>query len=102
MLHHDFALKIEAGRKPQIFVRGPRIAIDAPMLTATIRIQTGFKIQVRAMVAGDDALAMINQELRARQDILRGVPIRIRLKLYALKTVRRIFRRAPMGGIFAS
>ena len=99
LLDHDFALEIEPGGKAEIFVRRPGVAINAAVLAAAIRIEAGAETDVRAVVAGDDGLAVVLEKLRARSlrtatILVVGIPVRVRFELDFLEPVRRIFRRA--------
>ena len=42
----------------------PGETIDAAMLTTSIRVQTRFKANIRAVVSGDDCLRSVTEELR--------------------------------------
>ncbi len=80
-----------SGEKTEKLVRGPRETINAAMLAAAIRVQAGIETDVRAVVVGDGGLAVIHQKLRAWQDVVIRVPVRVRFKMNFLKPVRRIF-----------
>jgi hypothetical protein len=103
LLDHDFALEIEAGGKAEILMKRSRVAIDAAMLAAAIRIEARLKSDVRAVVVADDGLTVILEKLRARSRrtatiIFLGVPFRVRFKMDFLKPVAWIFCDAAMGG----
>ena len=55
-------------------MKRPRVAINAAMLAAAVGIEARLKIKVRAVVAADDGLAVVLEELRFRQDIVIGIP----------------------------
>src|SRR4051812_38590725 len=74
-------------------MRGPRIAINATMLTAALRIDAGLEPDVRAVVLGDDGAGVVPQELRVRRGILLRVPIHVAFQLDFLKPVGGIPRR---------
>jgi len=59
-LHIDLPLEIESCRMPEISVRRPCEAVRAPMLAAAIRIDRAVETDVRALVAGDDALGPLD------------------------------------------
>src|SRR6185369_11589021 len=50
LLHHDALLEIETGAEAQIFVRGPRITVDAAVLAAAVGMQAEAETQVRTVV----------------------------------------------------
>ncbi len=50
----------------EIAVRGPRVAVDAAMLTATVGIDRLLEGDVRAVVAGDDCARGLFVHLRAQ------------------------------------
>lgn len=89
-LHHDLALKIEAGGEAEVFVRRTRVAIDAAMLATAIGIHTGAEADVRAVIIGDDRLGVIDEELRAEQMVVLGIPLLITLQMNVLEAVRRV------------
>ena len=74
-LHHDATLEIESGRKPEIFVRWPRITIDAAMLATAIRIEARFESDIRTVVARDDRFRAVAKILRLRVAVV--LPSRI-------------------------
>jgi hypothetical protein len=90
------------GGKAKELVRGPRVAINAAVLAAAIRIEARLKTDVRAVVARDDSLAVVLEKLRARSlrtatiRVIFGIPIFIAFEMDFLEPVRRIFRRAAM------
>jgi hypothetical protein len=90
-------LEIQAGGETEIFVKRPRVAINATVFAAAIRIQARAEANIRAVIVADDGLAVVLEKLRPWQHIVVRIPIFIRFKLNLLKPVRRIFRRAAMG-----
>jgi len=81
-------------------VRGPGVAIDAAMLTATIGIHTGTEADIRAVIVGDDGGGVVHEELRAEQVVVLGIPFLIALQMDLLKAVRRVAggtARKPLG-----
>ena len=83
-------------------MKRPRVAIDAAMLAAAIRIEARLKTDVRAVITADDGLAVILEKLRARSGrtaiivINFGIPVRVRFKMDFLEPVGRIICRAAM------
>ena len=80
-------------------MRGPRVTVNAAMLATAIGIQAGVETDVRTVVVRNSRLAVINDELCARQDIFLRVPILGRFKMNCPKPVRRIRQCPAMGGI---
>ena len=74
------------------------VAITASMFTATIWIDARIKGNIRAVIVGNDADALVAEKLGARQRILGGIPVGIRFELNSLKPVNRIAQGAPVGG----
>ena len=74
------------------------VAVNAAMFAAAIGIDTGIEAEVRTVVPGDDADALVAEKLGARQRILGGIPVGIRFELNSLKPVNRIAQGAPVGG----
>src|SRR5206468_8980642 len=58
-------LEVEPRGEPQVLVSRPGIAIDASVLTATIRVDRGLEAHVRAVVAGDHRTRGVAQQLGA-------------------------------------
>ncbi len=79
-------------------MRWTRVTVDAAVLTTAIWIQARGKADVRAVVVGNDRLAVVHEKLCPRQPILFGIPLGIRFEMDFLEAVWRIFRRAPVGG----
>ena len=50
----DDAFEIQAGREAEELVRWPRIAVNASVFATAIRINSGAKADVRAVVVGDE------------------------------------------------
>src|SRR5439155_1102919 len=90
LLDHDFGFEVQAGGKAEELVRGPGIAVDAPMLAAAIRVDAGLETDVGAVVVGDEGGGVIFKELRARQRVLLRVPIRIPLHMDFFEAVGRV------------
>jgi hypothetical protein len=69
------------------------------MLTATIRVQTGVKPDVRAVVVGDDALRIVPKELGPQRSCLgiRFAPI-LQFVMQSFEAVCRINSRAASSG----
>src|SRR4051812_42501533 len=68
----------------------PRVTIDAAVLTAAVRIHTGLKTNVRAVVIADDRAGSVPKELRSRQRILIRIPILIGFQINFFESVGRI------------
>src|SRR4029077_7054848 len=62
--HHDFALEIEASRKPEILVSRSRVTIDATVLAPAIWIQARFKADIRTGIPGDNRSRPVAKILR--------------------------------------
>src|SRR6476659_404098 len=62
--HHDFALEIEASRKPEILMSRSRVTIDATVLAPAIWIQARFKADIWTCVAGNDRSRSVAKILR--------------------------------------
>src|SRR5262245_54133970 len=81
-------------------MRWARIAINAAMLTAAIRIDAHLKADVRAIVRGDDASGRISKEFCRRTTqgfevlIVYFELIEIELVVCRFKSIRRIARGA--------
>src|SRR5437660_10287948 len=76
---------------------GPRVAIDATVLAAAIRIDAGLETDVRALVVGYDCLAVVAKELRPKKRLLFRIPFGIGFEMDFLEAIRRIFRCAACG-----
>src|SRR6185503_16074607 len=88
-LDHDLRLEVEARGKAEVFVRRPRVTVDAAVLAAAIRIDAGFEADVRTVVGGDDRSRRIAEVDRLRQTLVAlGVIVDDVFEL--LKTVLRI------------
>src|SRR5206468_71631 len=61
--HHDFAFKIEAGRKTEVFVCRPGVTVNATMLASAIGIETCLKTDIGADVTSDDRLGSVTKIL---------------------------------------
>ncbi len=57
LLDEDPRLEVEAGREAEELVRRPRIAVDAAVLAAAVRVEAGREGDVRAVVGRDDRCA---------------------------------------------
>ena len=71
-------------------MRGTRVAIDAPVLAAAIRVQADFKTNVRAVVVAQDRLGLIAKQPRRRRQILVGIPVVAAFEVNFFEPVRRI------------
>ena len=96
-LDHDARLEIQAGGEAEILVRGPRVAVDAAVLAAAIRIDAELEADVRAVVAVENRAAMVAEELRRRQRVFLRIPIHVALEMNLLEAVGRIAGRAAGG-----
>ena len=65
-LHKDLGFEIQSARQAQEFMAGSRVAVDAPMLTPSIRINTESKTNVRAVVSCYDGARRIYEEFCLR------------------------------------
>src|SRR5688572_11275484 len=63
LLDQDLGLEIQSGRKSQIFVCGPRITIDATVLTAPVWVNTGTEADIRTVIVSDQRSGMIFKKL---------------------------------------
>src|SRR6266576_2671560 len=70
---HDFALEIEASRKPEILVSRPRVTIDATVFAPPLRIQARFKADIRTGIPGDNRSRSIAKILRRTPRCLFGL-----------------------------
>src|SRR5207253_1065912 len=52
-LDEDLRLEVQAGGEAEVFMIGPRVAIDATVLAAAVRIDAGVEADVGAVVGGD-------------------------------------------------
>src|SRR5664280_1134122 len=71
-------------------MKWPRVAVDASMFAATVRVDAGFKSNIRAVVMGDNGPAMVFEELRVRKRVLLRIPVDIAFEDDLLEPVRRI------------
>ena len=71
-----------------------RVAINAPVFAAAIRIDTGFEADIRAVIVVDDRIRMVFEKLRGWRRSVRILPVRVAFERDFLKPVRRILRRA--------
>src|SRR2546426_4435982 len=90
LLHHDLGFEVEAGGEAEEFVERARVAIDATVLAAAIRIHAGFEAHIRAVVVIDDGVRVVPEELRRRRRFVGVVPVRVRFQRDLLEAVRRI------------
>ena len=97
LLHHDFGFEIQAGGKAQILVERPGVAVNTAMLATPVRIHARFKSDVGTVIAGDDRAGAVLEELRARQRIFLGIPIRVAFEMNRFEPVGRVHRRAAGG-----
>jgi len=97
LLDHDLALEIQAGREAEVLVGGPGVTIDTTMLAAAIWIDAGLETNVRAVVVGDNALAVIAQELRSEEGLVLFRRVRVGFEMDFLEAVRRVCRSAARG-----
>jgi hypothetical protein len=63
MLHQDFALEVAARAEAQVFVRRPRVAVGAAVEATPVRIDAEAEPEIRAVVLGEDALALVLVEV---------------------------------------
>ena len=61
-LVEDAGLEIETGRQAEIGMARPRIAIDAAVLAAAIRVDRAVEADIRRVVAGDDRARRVDAE----------------------------------------
>ena len=69
----------------------PRVAVDAAVFAASIRVDAGLEPDIRAVVIGNDRFGFIPKKLGARQRILLWIPILVAFEMNLLETIRRIF-----------
>src|SRR2546430_318868 len=67
--------RIEPGGKPEIFVRWPCVAVNAPVLAAAIRVEACFEAYIRAAIASDNRFGSIAKILRCAPGLLLCVGI---------------------------
>src|SRR5690606_30965655 len=69
-------LEVESRRQAEIRVRGPRVAVDATVLAAAIRIDRAVERNIGRVVAGDDGARGVDVHGRAqrRHLLLRSAP----------------------------
>ena len=63
-LHEDLGLEVEPGRQAQVLVGGPRVAVDAAVLTAAVGVEAGPEGDVGALVARDRGARRVAQVAR--------------------------------------
>src|SRR6185369_5493529 len=86
----------------------PRITIDAAMFAAAVGIDAGIESDVRAVVVGNDAGAVIAEKLGARTlrtivVLLVGITVLVRFEVDFFEPIGRVFQRATAGpGRFGS
>ena len=66
-LDEDFGFKIQAGGEAEVFMRRPRVAVDAPVLAAAIRVDRLVEMDVGRVVARDDALRVFPGHFRLQR-----------------------------------
>src|SRR5258706_14579887 len=76
----------------------PRVAVNAPVFAAAIRIDAGLEPDIRTVIVSNNSARAVAKELCAWQRIVFRVPIRVRLEMNLFETVRRIASGAAMGG----
>lgn len=88
----DDAFKIQAGRESEELVRWPRIAVDASVFATSIRIDSGAKADVRAVVVGNERCRMVFEVSGLDGRILFWIPIsRFWFQADWLEAIGRIF-----------
>src|SRR5712691_6191070 len=102
LFDHDFRLEIQPGGKTKIFMKRPLIAIDAPMLTAAVRIDAGFKPDIRTVIVGDDGGGRVLEEVGAGQRVPIWIPIRIRFEVNLFEAIGRVAAGAASGNGIAN
>src|SRR5207244_4459743 len=90
LLDQDFGLEVQTCGKTQVFVRRPRVTVNAAMLTAAVRIDTGREADVRAVVVRNDGARRVLQELRRRRDRLGFCFVPLPLVMKTLEAIGRI------------
>ncbi len=70
-LDHDAGFEIKTRTEAKVFVIGPGVAVGAAVLTATVGIDGTGETEIRAVVAADDGLGVVDEELGA--DLGRGL-----------------------------
>ena len=94
-LREQLRLEIDACREIQIPVRRPRVAVDAAVLAAAVRIDRLLEMDVRRIVAADDrARALLGHDgIRPRRRLVLAIPAvvlaRARDRLEAAFAIRR-------------
>ena len=78
-LEHEPGLEVESGRESEVRVARPRIAVDAPVLAAAVRVDGPVEGKVGRVVPGDDGAARVGREggaeLRRRKVVPVAIPI---------------------------
>ena len=77
---------------------GTGVTVNATVLATAIRIQARREADVRAVIVSNDRFAVVDVKLRARQHVFFGIPVSVRFEMDFLEAIRRILRRAAMGG----
>ena len=88
-LEHESSLEIEAGRESEVRVARPRVAVDAPVLAAAVRIDGAVERDVRGVVVADDSAARIRREggAKLRRREVPDIRARISVDILALRPV---------------
>ena len=94
---HDPGFEIKAGRESKVLMERPRVAVNAAVLAAAVRIDAGFEAHVRAVVVSDNGAGGVLEKLRARQRILFGIPVGVGFEVDFLEPVGRIAGGAAAG-----
>ena len=94
-------LEVEAGGEAEVLVRRARVAVDAAVLAAAVRVDAGVEADVRAVVGRDDAARVIAEELGLDGAVARvlvgdGVEVGFRLDVdvQPIEAVGRLRARA--------
>ena len=64
LLHENLALEVHARRQAEVLVIRPRVAVDAAVLAAAVRVEIHGHPDVRAVVVAQDAFRGVPKELR--------------------------------------
>jgi hypothetical protein len=78
-------------------MKWPRIAINAAVLAAAVRIDAGFEADIGAVVVRNNRGRPIAQKLGARKRIILRIPIRVGLQMDFFEAVGRVGFRAAVG-----
>jgi len=97
VLHGDLGLEVEPRREAEVLVRGPRVAVDAAVLAAAVRVDADVEADVGTVVVGERRARGVAQELRARvgRKLVREPLVGVRRERRALEAVRGCGLRAP-------